>query len=290
MNAYLWLKEISSGAVQHSRPGSATAKLPVMAFFSSLPADDIGRYSRIIQQVLGVRSHFDLLRWLQGDVQHYLPHQIMIAAWGDFDRGQIYYDIVSSLPGVRTGQEDPISLAPVLQKLFLRWVAQDQMPYTLGTMESGFLTYDSGTKSVLGGALKGIRSSVVHGIRDQRDHHDSLYLICTSGLAFGDVTRSAMEVLLPYLDSALRKVALLPRQMLAEPAASAARADSHGLTDREVEIMQWVKMGKTNHEIGTILNISTLTVKSHLKRIFSKIDVYNRMQAVNKLGTLSGNA
>ncbi|MDQ3186108.1 MAG: hypothetical protein M3Q16_06545, partial [Pseudomonadota bacterium] len=41
-----------------------------MGFFSSLSADHLQRYSRIIQEGIAVRQHSDLLRWLQGEVQH----------------------------------------------------------------------------------------------------------------------------------------------------------------------------------------------------------------------------
>lgn len=52
------------------------------------------------------------------------------------------------------------------------------------------------------------------------------------------------------------------------------------LSSREIEIMRWVKMGKTNHEIGCILTISVFTVKNHLHRIFFKLDALNRTHAV----------
>jgi DNA-binding CsgD family transcriptional regulator len=45
-------------------------------------------------------------------------------------------------------------------------------------------------------------------------------------------------------------------------------------------IMQWVRAGKTNAEIGMILDISAFTVKNHLQRIFKKLNVFNRAQAV----------
>ena len=47
--------------------------------------------------------------------------------------------------------------------------------------------------------------------------------------------------------------------------------------------MDWVRVGKTNEVIGVILNISPFTVKNHLKRIFRKLDVSNRAQAVSKI-------
>ena len=58
------------------------------------------------------------------------------------------------------------------------------------------------------------------------------------------------------------------------------------LSSREHEIMDWVKQGKTNYEIGMILDISAFTVKNHLQRIFKKLDVLNRAQAVAKLSQM----
>ncbi len=45
----------------------------------------MGRWDRVVTHAVEVRSHFDMLIWLQGDMQLYLPHDIMLTAWGDFD-------------------------------------------------------------------------------------------------------------------------------------------------------------------------------------------------------------
>lgn len=52
------------------------------------------------------------------------------------------------------------------------------------------------------------------------------------------------------------------------------------LTDREIEILQWVAVGKTNVDIAMIHNRSMNTVKNQLHQIFSKLDVVTRAQAV----------
>ena len=239
-----------------------------------------------------MRRHFDLLRWLQGDVQHYLPHEIMIAAWGDFGLSLIHYDIVSALPGVRTENAAPESLAPLLKKLFNIWIEKGKTAYTLGVGEPGFLLNDTGLQCALGGALQDTRSSLVHGISDERGRHDCLYIIFSTRPEYDNATRNAMEILLPYLDMALRQVAHLPHQNRVEPAPATApekNSEDHGLSDREIEILNWVKIGKTNQEIGSILDISGFTVKNHLQRIFKKIDVYNRTQAVARFESLTNN-
>lgn len=54
------------------------------------------------------------------------------------------------------------------------------------------------------------------------------------------------------------------------------------ITEREVEILRWVRDGKSNQEIGMILGISPLTVKNHVQKILRKLQASNRTQAVTK--------
>ncbi|MCM2129285.1 response regulator transcription factor [Larsenimonas rhizosphaerae] len=55
------------------------------------------------------------------------------------------------------------------------------------------------------------------------------------------------------------------------------------LTRREMEILQLLKTGASNHDIAQQLAISEHTVKSHLYHIFRKLKVRNRAQALNLL-------
>ena len=55
-----------------------------------------------------------------------------------------------------------------------------------------------------------------------------------------------------------------------------------GLTTREAEILMWVSRGKTNRDIGMILDSSPRTVNKHLEHIFEKLGVTTRSAAVSK--------
>lgn len=54
-----------------------------------------------------------------------------------------------------------------------------------------------------------------------------------------------------------------------------------GLTAREAEILMWVSRGKTNRDIGQILDTSPRTVNKHLEHIFDKLGVGTRSAAVS---------
>ena len=52
-----------------------------------------------------------------------------------------------------------------------------------------------------------------------------------------------------------------------------------GLTQREVEVLRLVALGKTDREIGEELFISVRTVSSHVGNILNKIGAANRTEA-----------
>jgi DNA-binding NarL/FixJ family response regulator len=53
------------------------------------------------------------------------------------------------------------------------------------------------------------------------------------------------------------------------------------LTTREAEVLYWVAFGKTNRDIGEILNIGTRTVDKHVQHIFVKLNVETRTRAAS---------
>lgn len=264
-----------------------------MAFLPSLSAKELHRYHKVVTSSVEVRSHFDVLAWLQGDMQRYLPHDILIAAWGNFQQGNIHHDIISPLAGVRSQNSNPQVLTPLLLNLFTRWSELGKKPFALNAGESGFLFEEHGLKNAVGDALQKMRGAMVHGIVDERGSHDCLYVTFSSKESFGKAERGAMAVVLPYIDTALRQVTHLPHQHngrlhLADVTESAVPQD-YNLTLRESEVLHWVAMGKTNPEIASILEISSFTVKNHMQRMFKKLDVTNRAQAVSKLMPLANN-
>jgi transcriptional regulator EpsA len=262
-----------------------------MALHTQLDSGEMVQFVELLHESLKVRSHFEFLLWSQGNLQQFLPHDIMIAAWGDFSLGLIYFDIVSAIPGIRTGLVHNTNLTPMLKRLFTYWNEHSRAPFTL-TMNQGIFEDNELERDKLDGNFKHMRSTLVHAIKDVRGRHDCLYVLMSSSMNVPRNARAMLEALLPYIDSALRQLDHLPEQM--PPGANenpvATVDDEPGsLSSRELEIMEWVRNGKTNYEIGMILEISAFTVKNHLQRIFRKLDVVNRAQAVAKLSRLELN-
>ena len=52
--------------------------------------------------------------------------------------------------------------------------------------------------------------------------------------------------------------------------------NSHGVTERQLDVLKLMAKGYTNKRISTILNLSTDTVKEHIRNLFITLDVDNR--------------
>ena len=62
----------------------------------------------------------------------------------------------------------------------------------------------------------------------------------------------------------------------------AARLKELGITPREHEILGLIAQGLSNREIGEKLFVSENTVKTHSSRLFEKLNVNRRVQAVQR--------
>ncbi|NVO06137.1 MAG: transcriptional regulator EpsA, partial [Rhodoferax sp.] len=156
------------------------------------------RYHQVVSHSELVRSHLDVLVWLQGDMQQFLPHEIMIAAWGDFSTGDVKHDIISAISGVRSKASNAVTLTPLLVSLFNRWASLGKVPLAINAGDTGFLLDDTGLQCALGSALQTMRSAIVHCICDERGSHDCLYVTFSTQERTDASMRGAMSVVLPF--------------------------------------------------------------------------------------------
>ncbi len=58
------------------------------------------------------------------------------------------------------------------------------------------------------------------------------------------------------------------------------------LSQREKEVLEWLAKGLLYKEIAERLGVSSETVKKHLKNIYQKLHVQNKIEAINKFRLL----
>lgn len=236
------------------------------------------RMFSVIQRSYAIQKHIDFFTWLQDSVNEFVPHDMLLTGWGEFrnkeEATKINYDVASNLKDIHTQSilDAPQEIDPLMSYLYQKWVENNRRWYTLNELNHQELGPDGAEG--FSSKLKQLNSLLVYGVSDLRGNNECLYVFFSRNRFFL-VQDFVMGMIMPHIDNALRKI-----QHLAPAQASVLPSE---LTSRELEIIHWVKSGKTNQEIGMILEISQNTVKSHLKRIFNKLNVSRRAQAVAML-------
>ena len=238
----------------------------------------------VIKHSYCIDKHIDFFNWLQNNVNEILPHNLLLASWGDFkdtlESSNLSYDVASNLSCVSTKMvlDSAAEVDDLMMYLHERWIRNERRWYVINQIHS---TSESNLPDTFIKKLNQINSLLVYGVSDVRGNNECLYVFFNEQPVF-NVGDSVMGLIMPHIDNVLRKIQHIEPVELSGGIASVAKAFSD-LSARELEIIHWVKSGKTNTEIGLILEISQNTVKSHLKRIFHKLNVTRRAQAVAML-------
>jgi transcriptional regulator EpsA len=180
-------------------------------------------------------------------------------------------------------------MGPLLGYLRDCWVAAQHAPCEVELIECEPLLRDC--TAAQRQALRGMHTAVVHGTMNRARGAQRIFAALTSDPNPPAGSGAALKLLLPFMDSAVGRISVPGAHPATHAEECGAATTALGvLSERELEIMQWVALGKTNPEIGCILGISEFTVKNHMKSIFGKLDVANRAQAVAKLTKLGAHA
>ncbi|MEV0664586.1 response regulator [Actinomadura luteofluorescens] len=97
------------------------------------------------------------------------------------------------------------------------------------------------------------------------------------GYLLKDTTR---DQLVDAVRAAARGETVLAPRVAEKLVARMRRPEPAALTAREIEVLRAVADGLSNAEIGRRLVIAEATVKTHLLRVFAKLDVGDRTHAV----------
>jgi two-component system NarL family response regulator len=137
-----------------------------------------------------------------------------------------------------------------------------------------------------------LRLRDMSGIEVAAELKDQRILMLSSFMQEEDVRRAFEAGVLGYLSkdknsddllTAIREVGAGRQYLPPEISLLLAKSEwSAHLTDRELEIVQWIARGRANKEIGEILTLSENTVKNHVKSILSKLNAKDRTHAVTE--------
>lgn len=239
----------------------------------------------VIQQSYSIETHLDFFTWLQREVNALLPHDMLLACWGNFneataENNQLSYDVASNLSGISSQivNNNSLEMNACLLSLHKRWLDNNRCWFVINQLDN--LVSSDQLQVFFPSNFKQLKSLVVYGVTDVRSGNECLYVFFSKENVF-NVPDLVMGMIMPHVDNVLRKIKHL--QPIDAEGVFSANSNLPMLSVRELEVIHWIKSGKTNQEIGVILAISQNTVKSHVKRVFHKLNVTKRAQAIAML-------
>ena len=218
-----------------------------------------------------VLTRNQLEAWIRGPVNTLIPHT-RVDIWMRLAEIDEWRGLRCECAGKLRVQE-PISSQPerrLVEQLHTIWERAGYAPVVIEA--------DTPLARAIG--LDGASLGLVHGVCNLFGHR-CVFLFVSNDCAKLRSAGDFVELLAGFvLLAALRAVEGSGRFLDRRP-SGIAQGSRPTLTAREVRILECVREGKTNQEIGAALHISEFTVKSHLQRIFRKLGVGNRIQAVS---------
>jgi transcriptional regulator EpsA len=220
------------------------------------------------------RPHF--FSWTQGLLQSLIRHELLICALRNGEPMSFHVDTFSTLPA-EPGRFSEVFRrdASVMPHIIRAWEENRFEPVVLDAGEGGPFAASAMSREL---SRLGATTLVIHGTHDAAGQVTSFFTFACRAGAVGSRQSYLAQLVVPFLHTAW------VRTQVNRPAESSGSRDSNTgvLTTREREILKWIYHGKSNFEIGAILEISPLTVKNHVQKILRKLNVQNRTQAVGK--------
>ncbi|MCU7374582.1 LuxR C-terminal-related transcriptional regulator [Paucibacter sp. O1-1] len=242
---------------------------------------------RAADSALEVRRRYQFFVWMQSHLQPLLPHQLAIC--GAYQRAarELVFDVFNTVP-----LPEPLlteltrSGSALMQRLQLMWLQARGRPVCTSVDAEGGATPDA-----LALVEAGVGDVLLHGLsRPQRPSEiEGFYVFARVGAPATPAQCRHLELLLPHIHATWQRVQNVEHDLSPLPSSMMTPRSSHptGITERERQILSWLREGKNNQQIGEGLGISALTVKNHVQKILRKLNASNRAQAVACAMTLN---
>lgn len=252
-----------------------------MKQYTGMQSRDMEHLVVAVESSLKIQTRAQFFMWTQGPLQSFIPHETLVCAYGDVARMRCKVEIFTThILGdrVENAIQDPAN--GVMLRLQDEWLRSGTRPL-LCDPDS---TEQTGRRQLFADLKRNELDRVsCHGPQEIKGDQGSFFAFARVPNVQGPRDAYLLELLMPYLHMALyRMLAHGTSSQKASPVAQEVAL----LTKREMQVLHWVKNGKTNDEIAQILALSASTVKHHVQSVMRKLKVNNRAQAVGQGATL----
>jgi transcriptional regulator EpsA len=238
---------------------------------------------RTLEDAAQVHRRHQFFVWTQSQFQTLLPHSILCCGTYHRQRRSLVFDQFHNVvvsPPARAPLVD--ADGTLLRRGIAQWAAGGGKPLLVDAAPA----LDGGADD-----LRRLRDELsdpqllLHGVArpHQLTEIESLFLFVVDRRRPARILLPRLELLMPHIHIIWRHVQTVEHSLLSRPSAlepPASPAARQVVTHRERQILQWIRDGKSNLEIGEVLSISPLTVKNHVQKILRKLNAANRAQAV----------
>ncbi len=119
----------------------------------------------------------------------------------------------------------------------------------------------------------GLRDGWTYGSVSPVSGDSAMFFLGTEEIDSSTRTKVILEYIIPFLSEAYKKILKkIPSKLLS--------AGNLSVTASEIEILNWLKNGKTSWEISVILNKSERVINFHINNVIKKLDAMNRTHAI----------
>jgi len=236
-----------------------------------------------IECAVDVRRKYQFFVWTQGSVQMLLPHKLAICGVYDRGRKEVRLEAFNSIVipvGVLAVMTDGQS--QLMQYMINAWINNRGRALVVRLSSISARPTAPAVEAL---QAAGFSELLVHGVsRPQRATEiETLFVFGSPGSTVCAAETDGIELMLPHLHSTYLRVQAIEREIAeagVRPTASGVGYSSASISEREEQVLGWVREGMSNQEIGVQLGISPLTVKNHVQKILRKLGATNRAQAV----------
>jgi len=232
-----------------------------------LDQDWQARITLVLESSIHVRNASGFYLWTQGALQTLIPHEILICCL-ESGTGQCptWYS------SCRYFREEHFAATThpetgIVGSLVRDWSDSQRPRFMLPG------AVDAATEERL--KMLELKNLVAHGVHGYGVSRNAFFVFGRTSMKDTARNRLLLDLVVPIVFTTYCRARAGEQAGRQLPQRQASK-----VTDREAEILRWIREGKTTGVIAEGLDLSPFTVRNHVKNIFRKLGASSRSQAV----------